>query len=325
MGLYVLRRLALTIPILFAVIVLSFWLMHVAPGGPFDAELIDLDPKVVESIRAAYNLDAPVWRQFVDYLAALLQGDLGPSLIYSDLRVSQIIATGLPVSVTVGLSAMVIGFMVGIGCGIAAALRQNSFVDYTVMAVAMTGVAIPTFVTAPLLILLFGLYLGWLPISGWGGGDPKHLLLPVIALALPKVATLARITRGAMLEALNTDYVRTARAKGLREWKVITMHVLRPMLIPVVSYLGPTIATVMTGSVVIETIFGLPGIGRAFVEGASNRDYPVVMGIVIVYAVFIQILNLLVDVIYGYLDPRIRQSYGRPGMTTAGAGLGRKK
>ena len=195
---------------------------------------------MIESIRAAYNLDAPVWKQFLDYLGGLLlQGDLGPSLIYSDLRVSQIVATGLPVSVTVGLSAITIGFAAWHRVRDIAALRQNSFVDYTVMAVAMTGVAIPTFVTAPLLILLFGLYLGWLPISGWNGGDPRHLGLAVIALALPKIATLARITRGSMLEALNTDYVRTARAKGLREWKVIIRHVLRPMLIPVVSYLGP--------------------------------------------------------------------------------------
>jgi oligopeptide transport system permease protein len=323
MAWYVLRRLALVVPILFVVIVLSFWLMHAAPGGPFDADLIDVDPKVVESIRAAYNLDAPVWKQFLDYLAGLLQGDLGPSLVYSEVRVSQIVATGLPVSVTVGLGAIAVGLVIGIGCGIIAALRQNSFVDYVVMAAAMTGVAIPTFVTAPLLILVFGLYLGWLPLSGWNGGDPRHLVLPVVALALPKVATLARITRGAMLEALNTDYVRTARAKGLRERKVIVRHVLRPMLIPIVSYLGPSIATVMTGSVVIETIFGLPGIGRAFVEGASNRDYPVVMGIVIVYAVFIQVLNLLVDVIYAYLDPRIRQRYERSGLATAGTGVGR--
>lgn len=322
MAWYILRRLALVVPILFAVIVLSFWLMHAAPGGPFDAELIDVDPNVIESIRAAYNLDAPVWKQFLDYLTGLLRGDLGPSLVYSELRVSQIVAIGLPVSVTIGLSAITAGLVLGIGCGIIAALRQNSLADYMVMAVAMTGVAIPTFITAPLLILLFGLYLGWLPLSGWNGGDPRHLILPVIALALPKVATLARITRGSMLEAMNTDYVRTARAKGLREHKVIVRHVLRPMLIPIVSYLGPSIATVMTGSVVIETIFGLPGIGRAFVEGAINRDYPVVMGIVIVYAVFIQVLNLMVDVIYAYLDPRIRQRYEQPGLA-GGGGSGR--
>jgi len=304
---YILGRLAFAVPTLFLIILLSFFLMHAAPGGPFDLELADVDPRVLENIRAAYNLDAPVWRQFVDYLRGLLRGDLGPSLIFSELRVSDIVATGLPVSVTVGLGAITIGLLLGVLCGIIAALRQNTVWDYSVMAVAMTGVAVPTFVSAPIFILVFGLYLGWLPISGWNGGDPRHLVLPVIALALPKIAALARITRGSMLETLTTDYVRTARAKGLRESRVIIRHVLKPMFIPVVSYLGPAIATVMTGSVVIEKIFGLPGIGRAFVDSAVNRDYPVVMGIVIVYAVFILLLNLLADVLYGYLDPRIRQ------------------
>lgn len=303
---YMLRRLAFAVPTLFVIILASFLLMHVAPGGPFD-ELVDLDPAVLENLRAAYKLDDPVWMQFLNYLAGLFRGDLGPSLVYRELKVGQIVATGLPVSATLGLSAMSIGLVLGICCGIVAALRQNSFLDYSVMAVAMTGVAVPTFVTAPILIMVFGVYLGWLPISGWNGGDFRHLILPVLALALPKIAALARITRGAMLEALTTDYVRTARAKGLRERKVIIRHVLRPVFIPVVSYLGPAIAAVMTGSVVIETIFGLPGIGRAFVDGALNRDYPVVMGIVIVYAVFILILNLLTDLVYGYLDPRIRQ------------------
>jgi len=303
---YMLRRLAFAVPTLFVIILASFLLMHLAPGGPFD-ELVDLDPAVLENLRAAYKLDDPVWSQFLNYVAGLLRGDFGPSLVYRELKVGQIVATGLPVSVTLGLSAMTIGLVLGIFCGIVAALRQNSFLDYSVMAVAMTGVAVPTFVTAPILIMVFGVYLGWLPISGWNGGDFRHLILPVLALALPKIAALARITRGAMLEALTTDYVRTARAKGLRERKVIIRHVLRPVFIPVVSYLGPAIAAVMTGSVVIEKIFGLPGIGRAFVDGALNRDYPVVMGIVIVYAVFILILNLLADLVYGYLDPRIRQ------------------
>jgi len=303
---YVLRRLLFAVPTIFVIILLTFVLMHVAPGGPFD-DLVDLDPEVLANLRAAYNLDDPVWQQFVSYVGGLLRGDLGPSLVYRELTVKQMIATGLPVSVTIGLSAMLIGLSVGVACGITAALRQNTATDYTVMAVAMTGVAVPTFVTAPLLILIFGLYLGWLPISGWNGGAIEHLILPVTALAIPKVAAIARITRGAMLESIRTDYVRTARAKGLREYKVIVGHVLRPVFIPIVSYLGPAIAAVMTGSVVIEKIFGLPGIGRAFVDGALNRDYPVIMGIVIVYAVFIVMLNLLTDVIYGFLDPRIRQ------------------
>jgi len=303
---YILRRLLFAVPTIFVIIVLTFVLMHLAPGGPFD-DITDVDPEVLENLRAAYNLDAPIWKQFVDYLGGLLHGDMGPSLVYRELTVGQIIAEGLPVSVTIGLSAMTIGLLVGIMCGITAALRQNTIVDYSVMAVAMTGVAVPTFVTAPLLILLFGLYLGWLPISGWGDGNIRHLILPVTALAIPKVAAIARITRGATLESIRTDYVRTARAKGLREHKVILGHVMRPVLIPIVSYLGPAIAAVMTGSVIIEKIFGLPGIGRAFVDAALNRDYPVVMGIVIVYAVFIVMLNLLADILYGFLDPRIRQ------------------
>jgi len=303
---FTLRRLFFAVPTIFVIILLTFVLMHLAPGGPFD-DLADIDPEVLANLRAAYDLDDPVWKQFVSYISGLLHGDLGPSLVYRELTVAQMIATGLPVSVTIGLSAMLIGLSVGIACGITAALRQNTVTDYTVMAIAMTGVAVPTFVTAPLLILVFGLYLGWLPISGWNGGAIDHLILPVAALAIPKVAAIARITRGAMLESITTDYVRTARAKGLREYKVIIGHVLRPVFIPIVSYLGPAIAAVMTGSVVIEKIFGLPGIGRTFVDGALNRDYPVIMGIVIVYAVFIVVLNLLADLIYGYLDPRIRQ------------------
>jgi len=303
---YVLRRLLFAVPTIFVIILLTFVLMHLAPGGPFD-QLTDIDPEVLANLRAAYDLDDPVWKQFASYMGGLLQGELGPSLVYRELTVGHMIAAGLPVSVTIGLSAMLIGLSLGVACGIIAALRQNTVTDYTLMAVAMTGVAVPTFVTAPVLILVFGLYLGWLPISGWNGGAIDHLILPVAALAIPKVAAIARITRGAMLESIRTDYVRTARAKGLREYKVIIGHVLRPVFIPIVSYLGPAIAAVMTGSVVIEKIFGLPGIGRAFVEGALNRDYPVIMGIVIVYAVFIVMLNLLADIIYGFLDPRIRR------------------
>ena len=303
---YVFRRLLFAVPTIFVIILLTFVLMHLAPGGPFD-DLEDIDPEVLENLRAAYNLNDPVWAQFWNYLVGLFRGDMGPSLVYRELTVQEIIAEGLPVSVTIGLSAMSIGLLTGIAFGMIAALRQNTLTDYSVMAVAMTGVAVPTFVTAPLLILLFGLYWGLLPISGWNDGAIENLLLPVTALAIPKVAAISRITRGAMLESIRTDYVRTARAKGLREFKVIFGHVLRPVLIPIVSYLGPAIAGVMTGSVVIEKIFGLPGIGRAFVDGALNRDYPVVMGIVIVYAIFIVLLNLLADIIYGLLDPRIRQ------------------
>ncbi|MXW20416.1 MAG: ABC transporter permease subunit [Gammaproteobacteria bacterium] len=302
---YALRRLLVAVPTLLVIITLAFFLIRIAPGGPFDL-IPDLDPAAAENLRKAYDLDKPLLEQYGNYLWRLANGDLGPSLAYRDRTVAELIAEGLPVSAQLGLTAILAGLFAGMLCGIVAALRKNSAVDFTVMAIAMTGVAIPTFVTAPLLTLYFGLYLGWLPLSGWNNGQFAHIILPVTALALPTVAGIARITRGSMLESLNADYVRTARAKGLPEWKVIARHVLRPACMPVVSYLGPAIAGAMTGSVVIETIFGLPGIGRAFVEGALNRDYSLILGIVIVYATLIILLNLLADIIYGYLDPRVR-------------------
>ena len=302
---YALRRLLVAVPTLFVIVSVSFFLIRVAPGGPFDL-IPDLDPAAAENLRKAYDLDKPLVEQYGNYLRRLANGDLGPSLAYRDRNVAELIAEGLPVSAQLGLTAIALGLFAGMVCGIVAALRRNSAVDFTVMAIAMTGVAVPTFVTAPLLTLFFGLYLGWLPLSGWNNGQFAHMILPVVALALPTVAGIARITRGSMLESLNADYVRTARAKGLPEWKVIARHVLRPACMPVVSYLGPAIAGAMTGSVVIETIFGLPGIGRAFVEGALNRDYSLILGIVIIYATLIILLNLLADIIYGYLDPRVR-------------------
>lgn len=302
---YALRRLLVAVPTLFVIVTLSFFLIRVAPGGPFDL-IPDLDPAAAENLRKAYDLDKPLLQQYGNYLWRLANGDLGPSLAYRDRNVAELIAEGLPVSAQLGITAIALGLFAGMLCGIVAALRKNSAADFTVMAIAMTGVAVPTFVTAPLLTLFFGLYLGWLPLSGWNGGQFAHIILPVVALALPTVAGIARITRGSMLESLNADYVRTARAKGLPEWKVIARHVLRPACMPVVSYLGPAIAGAMTGSVVIETIFGLPGIGRAFVEGALNRDYSLILGIVIIYATLIILLNLLADILYGYLDPRVR-------------------
>ena len=302
---YALKRLLVAFPTLFVIVTLSFFLIRVAPGGPFDL-IPNMDPAAAENLRKAYDLDKPLLQQYGNYIARLAQGDLGPSLAYRDRTVAELIAEGLPVSAQLGLTAILVGLFAGMLCGIVAALRKNSAVDFTVMAIAMTGVAIPTFVTAPLLTLFFGLYLGWLPLSGWNNGQFAHVILPVAALALPTIAGIARITRGSMLESLNADYVRTGRAKGLPEWRVIARHVLRPACIPVVSYLAPAIAGAMTGSVVIETIFGLPGIGRAFVEGALNRDYSLILGIVIVYATLILLLNLLADLIYGYLDPRVR-------------------
>ena len=302
---FILRRLAIAVPTMLIIIVVSFFVIQLAPGSPFDAEA-DLDPQIIANIRAAYNLDKPVWEQLWLYLVNLAHGDFGPSFTYKELSATDIIATGLPVSVKLGLAAITIGLLFGLLLGIIAAIHQNGAMDYSVMTLSMTGVAIPTFVTAPFLALFFGLYLGWLPISGWDGGALRNMVLPVAALALPKIGVIARITRGGMLEVLRADHVRTARAKGLSEPVVIFRHTLRSAIFPVVSYLGPAIATVMTGSVVIEQYFGLPGIGRAFVSGALNRDYPVIMGIVIVYASFIIVLNLLVDIAYRFLDPRIK-------------------
>lgn len=302
---YALRRLLVAVPTLFVIVTVSFFLIRIAPGGPFDL-IPDLDPAAAENLRKAYDLDKPLVQQYGNYLWRLANGDLGPSLAYRDRNVAELIAEGLPVSAQLGLTAIIVGLFFGMLSGIVAALRKNTAVDFTVMAIAMTGVAIPTFVTAPLLTLFFGLYLGWLPLSGWNNGQFAHIVLPVVALALPTVAGIARIMRGSMLESLNAGYVRTARAKGLPEWKVVARHVLRPACTPVVSYLGPAIAGAMTGSVVIETIFGLPGIGRAFVEGALNRDYSLILGIVIIYATLIILLNLLADIVYGYLDPRVR-------------------
>jgi oligopeptide transport system permease protein len=303
----ILKRLLFAIPTIFIIIVVSFLIIKLAPGGPFDS-LGDLDAEQLANLEAAYDLDKPVLVQFLSYLSGLLRGDFGQSFVFRDRAVSDIILQGFPVSAQIGLATVVVGTILGIAFGLIAALRKNSLIDYGVMSLTMTGVAVPTFVTAPLLVLLFGLSLGWLPISGWVQGDLRYMILPVAALALPKAGIIARITRGGMLEVLRANHVRTARSKGLPERIVLWRHVLRAGLMPVVSYLGPAIATVMTGSVVIEQIFGLPGIGRSFIEGAVNRDYPVVMGITILYASLIIFMNLLVDIAYRFMDPRAEAS-----------------
>lgn len=303
---YTVNRLLVSMPTILVIIVASFLIIRLAPGGPFDADA-EVPPEVRANLEAAYNLDRPILVQLGLYMSGLLRGDLGMSFIYRDQSVSDIVRTGFPVSAKVGLSAMFVGAVVGIAVGLIAALRQNSLLDHAIMTLAMTGIAVPTFVTAPFLALVFGLYLGLLPIAGWDGGALRNMVLPVAALALPKIGTIARVTRGAMLEVMRAPHVRTARSKGLPEHVVIRRHILRAGLLPVVSYLGPAIAGVLTGSVVIETIFGLPGIGRSFVQASLNRDYPVVMGITIVYAIIIISLNLMTDLLYRYLDPRTRE------------------
>ena len=306
MGAYVARRILTSIPTLLVIVTVAFFMMRIAPGGPFDRERA-LPAEIEKNVLAAYDLDQPLLLQYRDYLLGVLQGDFGPSFKYRDFTVAELLWTGFPASLKVGGLAIVLAVVVGIGLGTLAALRQNTAADHAVMATAMTGITIPNFVMAPLLTLVFGVYLGVLPVAGWNGGAPANLVLPVIALALPQIAYIARLTRGSMIEVLHANYVRTARAKGLRERIVVVRHALRGALLPVVSYLGPATAQVVTGSVVIETIFGIPGIGRYFIQGALNRDYTLVMGTVIVLAVLIILLNLVVDLLYGLLDPKVKQ------------------
>jgi len=297
------KRLIGAIPTLFLIVTFSFFLMRVAPGGPFDRERI-VPPEIEARLIHAYHLDDPLWKQYLRYLGDLLQGDFGPSLKYKDFTVTELIAEGFPVSMRLGGLAVLIALLIGVSTGTIAALRQNSGTDYAAMGVAMTGIIIPNFVMAPLLTLVFGLWLAWLPVGGWGG--PIYMILPVFALSLYQIGFIARLTRGSMIEVLRTNYVRTARAKGLPERVAITRHALKAAMLPVVSYLGPAIINTITGSVIIEQIFGIPGIGRYFVQAALNRDYTLVMGVTVFYGVLIILANLAVDLIYGLLDPRIR-------------------
>jgi oligopeptide transport system permease protein len=302
---YSLKRLLGAIPTLFIVMTVSFFMMRLAPGGPFDRERM-LSPAVEANIRKAYDLDQPLIVQYGIYLSKAIRGDLGPSFKYQDYTVVELISSGFPVSFQIGLTAIILALVIGGGLGVMAALRQNSVVDHVVMAFAMIGITIPNFVVAPLMALGIGVYLKLLPVGGYGDGGLRNLILPIIALALPPVAYIARLTRASMIEVLRSNYIRTARAKGLPARLVVGRHALRAAVLPVVSYLGPAIAGIITGSVVIETIFGIPGIGRYFVQGALNRDYTLVMGVVVFYGSLIILLNLLVDLAYGFLDPKVR-------------------
>jgi len=309
---YAIRRLLGAIPTLFIIITLVFFMMRVAPGGPFDAQR-RLPPEIEQNVKAAYNLDKPVYQQYLIYLGNLAHGDLGPSYKSKDFSVNDLIADGLPVSARLGLSAIFFAILVGLTMGTVAALRQNKASDYSVMFIAMIGITIPTFVMAPILTLIFGVYgvslFGYdlsLPVGGWSGGALRNMILPVFVLALPQIAYIARITRGSMIEALHSNYVRTARAKGLSSLQIVLRHAIRAAVLPLVSYLGPAIAGILTGSLIVEQIFGIPGIGRYFVQGALNRDYTLVSGVLIYYATFVILLNLAADLLYAYLDPRVR-------------------
>ena len=302
---FLLRRLMVAVPTLFLVVTAAFFMMRAAPGNPFDSDR-KLPPEVERSIMAKYGMDRPLGEQYVAYVGNVLQGDLGPSLKYKDKSVAELISEGLPTSATIGLSALTLACLVGIGLGIIAALRQNQMIDNVTMAIAVLGVCIPTFVTAPLLVLVFAAKLGWLPTAGLNG--IRSLILPVAVLALPQIAIISRLTRAGMIEVLRSNYIRTARAKGLSEVRIVLRHGLRAAILPLVSYLGPACAGLLTGSLVIEKIFSLPGLGKSFVIGALQRDYTVVMGVVIVYAGLILLLNLLADIAYAMLDPRVRLS-----------------
>jgi len=303
---YALRRIAVAVPTLLVIITLSFALQRLAPGGPFDQEQT-LTPAVRANLDRVYGLDRPLAVQYARYLGALAHGDFGPSLSQRDFTVTELIGQGLPLSATLGLAAVLLAVLVGIPGGIAAALARGGGTDHVLSALAALGIALPTFVTGPALALLFGLHLHWLPVAGWERGAPRYLVLPVVTLALPVAAYLARLTRASLLEVLRAGYVRSARARGLGSARVLWRHALRPALLPAVSYLGPAVAFVVTGSLVIETVFGLPGSGRYLVQGAIDRDYPLVMGMVIVYAALTLACNLAADLVYGWLDPGARR------------------
>jgi len=302
---YALARLLGIVPTLFAIVTVAFFLMRLAPGGPFDEEQT-VPPEIEANLQAAYGLDQPVLVQYGHYLAGLMHGDLGPSFRMKDYSVAEIIGSGLPVTLAIGAAAFALAVLLGVPLGLLAARSHNGWVDHAVMATALVGIAVPNFVVAPLLALAFGVELGWLPVGGWEPGSPRYMVLPVVTLALPFVAYIARLTRGSLLEVLQSPFILTARAKGIGSAAILRRHALKPTLLPVLSFLGPAAAGLLTGSLVVEQVYGLPGVGRYFVQGAVNRDYTLVMGMVVFYATLILALNLVVDLAYGALDPRIR-------------------
>jgi oligopeptide transport system permease protein len=302
---YALRRIAGVIPTLLVIVTASFFIVRLAPGGPFDQEQT-LSPQVRANLDAAYGLDRPIAVQYCRYLRALAHGDFGPSFRQRDFSVTDLIAQGLPVSGTLGIAAIALALLIGIPLGIVAAHARHSSVDVGITSLVVLGIALPGFVTGPLLALIFGVYLQWWPVAGWEEGAARYLVLPVVTLALPVTAYVARLTRSSLLDVLRANYIRTARARGVGRWRILWGHALRPALLPVVSYIGPATAFVVTGSLVVETVFGLPGTGRYLVQGAINRDYTLVMGMVIVYGTLVLLLNLMADLVYAWLDPRVR-------------------
>lgn len=302
---FIIRRLLEAIPTLFILITISFFMMRLAPGSPFTGER-SLPPEVLANIEEKYHLNDPIWKQYGHYLMQLGQGDFGPSFKYKDYSVNELVSTALPVSAKLGLAAFILAVILGVITGVLAALKQNSKWDYTMMGLSMVGVVIPSFVIAPLLVLIFAIQLHWLPGGGWNGGQVKFMILPMVALSLAYIASIARITRSSMIEVLHSNFIRTVRAKGLPMRHIVLCHALKPALLPVLSYLAPAFVGIITGSMVIETIYGLPGIGQLFVNGALNRDYSLVLSLTILVGALTILFNAIVDVLYAFIDPKIR-------------------
>lgn len=305
MLLYVLRRLLTAIPTLFVIVTLAFFLIRVAPGGPFNQER-GLSPEIKANLEAQFGLNDPLWLQYGNYLKNLLHGNFGPSYNLPDFTVGELFAKGLPISIQLGASALILALILGTLLGTVAALNQNKWGDYSVIALATAGSTIPTFVIAPIIQLVFGLSWKLLPIGGWGDGAMLNKIGPVLTLALPQIAIVARLMRGSMIESLRSHHIRTARALGLSDWSVVVRHALRGAVLPIISFTGPAAAALLTGSIIVETIFAIPGIGRYFVDAALNRDYTLVMGTVVVIALFTIVFNLIVDIMYAVVDPRVR-------------------
>jgi oligopeptide transport system permease protein len=302
---YIARRILWIIPVLFTVSIITFFLMHAVPGGPWDAEK-HLPAGVQKQLNAQYGLDKPLYEQYIQWAGGFIQGDLGPSYRSRDRRVNDIVADGLPTTVQLGIQAFILAVLVGIPLGIFAALGHNRWPDYLSTSISIIGISTPSFVLAILLIVLFAITLGWVPTGGWKG--PSYWILPTVALAGFPIAVIARYTRASMLEVTRKDYIRTAMSKGLRERAVVMRHMIRNALIPVVTILGPTLAFLVTGSFIIETIFSIPGIGRFYISAISTRDYSLLMAMTMLYAFAVASLNVVVDVLYAYIDPRIRYS-----------------
>ena len=302
---YTLRRVLSTLPTMLAVISICYFLLHATPGGPFDSER-QVSAAVLANLQAKYHLDLPLWQQYLMYLQSLLHGDLGASFRYADWSVNDLVANALPVSAAIGGGSLIISLIIGVGLGIVAALRQNSVADHFVMLIGNVGSAVPSFVIGPVLIIVFAILLKWLPAGGWHDFELRFMILPMVLLTFINVSVIGRVMRGSLIEVMHSNFIRTARAKGLPTRVVVLRHALKPALLPVVSLVGPLAISSITSALVTETVFSLPGLGKLIVNGAGNRDYTLVLGLVVLVAVLTVTLNLLVDLAYAWLDPKIR-------------------